>query len=64
MVMDHKRNTYLNSKPSALFSRRNVMWQAFLARFDFEWKYRKSAYNIADLLSRNLALMNVYAWRI
>ena len=36
-----------------------MRWQAFLVRFDFEWEYRKVAYNIADPLSRNPALMNV-----
>ena len=61
VVTDHKPNTYLNSKPPTLLSRRQVGWQpvGFLARFDFEWEYRKGAYNIADPLSRNPALMNI-----
>lgn len=59
VVTDHKPNTFLNSKPPTLLSRRQVRWQQFLARFDFEWEYRKGAYNIADPLSRNPNLMNM-----
>ena len=61
VVTDHKPNTFLNSKPPTLLSRRQVRWQAFLSRLDFEWEYRKGAYNIADPLSRNPALLSMQA---
>lgn len=59
LVTDHKRNTFLDSKPPAQLSRRQVRWQQFFSRFDYEWEYRKGIYNIADPLSRNPALLNL-----
>ena len=57
VVTDHKPNTFLTSKPAAALSRRQVGWQTTLSRFDFDWEYRKGAYNIADPLSRNPSLL-------
>lgn len=57
MVTDHKPNTFLTTKPAPQLTRRQVAWQATLSRFDFEWEYRKRAYNIADPLSGNPALL-------
>ena len=59
VVTDHKPNTFLNTKPSTQLSRRQVGWQQFLSRFDYQWEYRKGVYNIADPLSRNPALMTM-----
>ena len=57
VVTDHKPNTFLTTKPAPQLSRRQVNWQSILSRFDFEWEYRKGAYNMADPLSRNPTLM-------
>ena len=59
VLTDHKPKTFLNSKPSALLSRRQVRWQACLARFVLECESRKCAYNIADPLSKHPALMSL-----
>jgi hypothetical protein len=39
-------------------SRRQVGWQQFLSRFDYQWEYRKGIYSIADPLSRNPTLLH------
>ena len=59
VVTDHKPNTFLTTKPAAMLSRRQVGWKTLLSRFDFEWGYRKGAYNIADPLSGHPALMTM-----
>ena len=52
VVTDHKPNTFLDSKPSAQSSSRQVHWQEFLVRIDFNWDYRKGCANVADPISR------------
>ena len=56
VVTDHKPNTFLDSKPAVQLSSRQVRWQEFLARFHFQWEYRKGVHNVADPISRNPAL--------
>ena len=56
VVTDHKPNTFLDSNPAVQLSSRQVRWQEFLARFHFEWEYRKGVHNVADPISRNPAL--------
>ena len=58
VVTDHKPNITLATKPSSQLSRRQVRWQQFMSRFDFEWEWRKGVHNMADPLSRNPALLN------
>ena len=59
VVTDHKPNTFLTTKPAAQLSRKQVNWQSILSRFDFEWEYRKGAYNIADPLTRHPYLLTL-----
>ena len=61
VVTDHKPNTFLDSKPAVQLSSRQVHWQQFLSRFDFEWEYRKGCHNVADTISRNPALYAMQA---
>ena len=56
VVTDHKPNTFLDSKPAVQLSSRQVRWQHFLSRFDFQWEYRKGCHTLADPISRNPAL--------
>ena len=58
VITDHKPNTFLTSKPAVQLTRRQVHWQEFLARFDFEWEYIKGKANVADPLSRSPALLS------
>jgi hypothetical protein len=58
VVTDHKPNITLNTKSPAQLSRRQVRWQQFLSRFDFQWVWRKGAHNVADPLSRHPAFLN------
>ena len=58
IVTDHKLNETLDSKSPTQLSRRQVHWQQFLSRFDFQWEWRKGINNVADPLSRNPAFFN------
>ena len=51
VVTDHKPNTFLDTKPAVQLSGRQVRWQQFLSRFDFQWEYRKGLCNVADPVS-------------
>ena len=61
VVTDHKPNTFLDSKPAVQLSSRQVRWQHFPSRFDFQWEYRKGCHNVADPISRNPALYAMLA---
>ena len=61
VVTDHKPNTFLDTKPAVQLSSRQVHWQQFLSRFDFQWEYRKGCCNVADLISRCPSLHAVAA---
>ena len=61
MFTDHKPNTFLDSKSAVQLFSRQVRWQQFLSRFDFEWEYRKGCHIVADPISRNPALYAVLA---
>jgi len=52
VVTDHKPNTFLGTKPAVQLPSRQVRWQQFLSRFDFQWEYRKGCCNVADPISR------------
>ena len=58
IVTDHKPNVSLDSKSPTQLSRRQVRWQQFHSRFDFQWEWRKGINNVADPLSRNPAFYN------
>ena len=51
VVTDHKPYTFLDTKPAVQLSSRQVHWQQFLSRFDFQWEYRKGCCNVADSIS-------------
>lgn len=51
VVTNHKPNTFLDTKPAVQLSSRQVHWQQFLSRFDFQW-YRKGCCSVADPISR------------
>jgi len=51
VVTDHCPLTHLKTQPS--LSRRQARWMEYLARFDFEWRYRPGRDNVADPLSRH-----------
>ncbi len=50
---DHQPNTYLdNAPPSAHSLKRRARWLAESGGYDYTWKYRPGATNVADALSR------------
>jgi len=57
VVTDHKPNITLATKPSSQLSRRQVRWMQSMARFEFEWEWRKGVDNMADTLSTHPALL-------
>ena len=59
VVTDHKPNTFLDTKPAVQLSSRQVHWQQFLSRF--QWEYRKGCCNVADPISRCPSLHAVAA---
>ena len=50
--------THLQEQPS--LSRRQARWMEYLARFDYDWKYRPGRLNVADPISRNPTLGLVF----
>ena len=58
VITDHQPNVTLNDRAPEKLSRRQVRWQQFLSRFDFQWQWKQGKANVADPLSRNPALLN------
>ena len=61
IITDHLPNTFLDTKSTEQFSRRQARWQIELSRFDLKWVYEKGQSNAADPLSRCPALLCVNA---
>ena len=61
VMIDHKPNTYLDTKSHEQLTSRQVRWQQFLSRFHFDWEYRKGCCNVADPLSRHPDFLHVLA---
>ena len=51
VVTDHKTNITLDTKSPTQLSRRQVRWQQFLSRCEFDWERRAGISNVADPLS-------------
>ena len=58
LVTDHNPLVHLQEQPN--LSRRQARWMEYMARFDYEWQYRKGRLNVADPISRNPALAVLY----
>ena len=58
LITDHNPLTHLQEQPS--LSRRQACWMEYLARFDYDWKYRPGRLNVADPISRNPTLGLVF----
>ena len=58
VITDHQPNVTLNDRAPEKLRRRQVRWQQFLSRFDFQWQWKQGKANVADPLSRNPALLN------
>ena len=44
IITDHNPLTHLQEQPS--LSRRQARWMEYLARFDYDWKYRPGHLNV------------------
>ena len=54
LITHHNPLTHLQE------SRRQARWMEYLARFDYDWKYRPGRLNVADPISRNPTLGLVF----
>ena len=59
VITDHLPNTFLSTKSTEQFSRRQARWQLELSRFDLQWIYEKGNSNLADPLSRCPAFLSI-----
>ena len=58
LITDHNPLTHIQEQPP--LSRRQARWMEYLARFDYDWKYRPGRLNVADPISRNPTLGLVF----